>query len=101
MGAMGFLFGLVCLATGLYGYLAKGAPQFFAIRWNISGFYLLVPLGLGFVLFGIGDLWWGRHPLMDIFFTLGLALCALGVLLVVYHPRWIRPWWLKDGSTWL
>jgi hypothetical protein len=100
MNVLGILFGLACFAAGVYGYIAKGAPRFFVTGNQRNGVYGLIPLGLGFVLFGLGGLIW-HHPLTDIFFMVGLALAALGVLLIFWHPRWIRPWWLKDGPTWL
>lgn len=91
--------GLLAAAAGLYGYLARTAPP--KNIPNLNGFYGLLPAGLGVACIGAGSLLWGHHPTMDVLFTLGFALFVLGIALCFWHPRWIRPWWMKDESTWL
>src|SRR5437879_5153199 len=94
-GLMLLLAGLLAFSAGLYGYVSRSAlARRFADTLNVSGFYLLLPGGLGCATFGVGTMLWGHHPAMDVLLTIGLCLMVMAVILGFWHPRWIRPWWI-------
>jgi len=62
----------------------------------ISVVYAEVPVGLCFALVGFGALIDLRHPpVTDTLMILGLISGAVGILLIFWHPNWLRPTWLR------
>lgn len=90
-------FGLIAVAFGVRAYMGRGAE---GTARHLSIFlplvYVELPGGCGFTLVGIGLLI-ARHPISDFLILAGLALIAVGMLLIFWHPNWIRPTWLRDG----
>ena len=99
-GIMVAVFGLLFFLMGLYGYVGRGAPRFFrVVRWRINWFYGLLPFGFAFSVMGLGILV-SRHPWTDVLLLLGFAVLLPALILPIWHPRPLRPWWLKNGPTW-
>ena len=91
------MFGLCGVVFGLRAYTGRGAS---ATARHLSIFVSLVyaelPGGIGFTFIGFGMLI-ARHPITDVLLLLGLGLCAIAVLLIFWHPNWIRPAWLRGS----
>ena len=93
-------FGAVVVAYGLWVYLSPSAERFYLSRpyllattgWVLTG---LMPFGAGMCLIGLGSLF----PMGSIFGQIvvgaGLVLCLLGFGLILIHPDWVRPRWLR------
>jgi hypothetical protein len=60
----------------------------------ISLVYAEVPIGLAFTLVGLGALI-SQHPISDWLMVIGLASGCVGIVLIFWHPDWVRPTWLR------
>jgi len=89
------IFGLVVLAFGVWDYSGYGrhtsAKRLWMFIWLL---YAEIPLGLCFTLVGLGALI-SQHPITDWLMVIGLASGCVGIVLVFWHPKSVRPIWLR------
>ena len=56
-----------------------------------------MPASILGIMFGLG--WPGstinQHPISDWLAVIGLATGAVGIVLIFWHPKWVRPTWLR------
>lgn len=98
--AYGIVFGALLLVSGLYAYFGRSAPRYFSSAiWSYL-VHMFIPSGLGFVCICAGLLLVPSAAGGALVFC-GLGLNGVAIVVAVFHPRAIRPWWLKDGSSWL
>jgi hypothetical protein len=92
---LGIVFGLVVLAVGLWDYSGHGrhtsAKRLWMFIWLL---YAEVPIGLCFTMVGLALLI-NQHPISDWLAVIGLATGAVGIVLIFWHPKWVRPTWLR------
>jgi predicted membrane protein len=93
--AVSIIFGIVVLAVGLWDYSGYGrhtsARRLWMFIWLV---YAEVPIGLAFTLVGLGSLV-SQRPISDWLMVIGLASGGVGIVLIFWHPRWVRPTWLR------
>ena len=91
------IFGFVILGFGLWDYLGRGthttARRLFIFIWLV---YAEIPIGLCFSLIGLGAVI-ARRPVSDALMVAGLLFGAIGLLLIFWHPKWLRPTWLRGS----
>jgi hypothetical protein len=88
-------FGVVVLAFGLWDYSGHGRHTSAKRLWMvISLVYAEVPIGLCFILIGLGALI-SQHPVSDWLMVIGLASGCIGIVLIFWDPKWVRPTWLR------
>jgi hypothetical protein len=103
-GLATILFGLGCIATGVYLYLAPGAKarirQAFVFRTGFvpsRGLWGEIPLGSAGVCFGIAMLF-PDSPLNAWLVGFGAVLLISAIVAMLWAPNWIRPRWARDDK---
>src|SRR5579864_200657 len=92
--------GAVAVAYGLWVYLSPSAERFYLSRpyllattgWILTG---VLPFGAGVCVVGFASMFPKGSLLGQIGVGSGLVLCLLGFGLILIHPDWVRPRWLR------
>ena len=92
---------MTCVALGAWAYVGGNASTYFTKWMRTGGLFLtpavvimLLPGGLGITLIGIA-LIVGKNAVTEQLVVGGLFFVIAGWVLYFFHPRWVRPRWMR------